>query len=61
MYTTQPSKNLLEDVFELGAKKVKRKHIKDQVHMIPMNKPGGNKAVILPRMTNLVRIHHQAI
>lgn len=38
MYIAQTSKYFLKDVFQLGSKKIEREHVKDQVHVIAMNK-----------------------
>lgn len=60
MYASGTSKNLLENVFELRAKEIERKHVEDQVHMIAVNKPRGNYPVVLAGIDDLVRIHHEA-
>lgn len=47
MHAPQVSKNLLKDVFELGAKKIEGKHIKDQVHVITMDEPRSDHSIVL--------------
>ena len=60
MNAAQASENLLKDVFQLGAKKIKGKHIKDQVHVIAMNEPGRYQTKVLTLFDNQVRVHHKA-
>lgn len=61
MNATKAAKNFYEDVFQLRSKKIEGEHIKNQVHVIAVNKSGTDHSVVLTLRSNPVGIHHQIV
>jgi hypothetical protein len=57
--STPIAKDYSKDGFDYTAKKIKGKHVQNQMHMILVNKSRSNKSIILTLRSYLVRIHHE--
>jgi hypothetical protein len=56
---THCTKYRCEDGLHNRSKKIQRDHVKDQMDMILVKKPGGNEPVILITRTNQVWVHNK--